>query len=107
MKLSSYQNLRVPNFSVHNLRQILEEADLDWRTALANAEIDPNALNRPGSTFLQGKLAFQLDVALTRDRVDLWVRAARAYTTSTYGARGMALATAPTVAALGRSCQRN
>ncbi|WP_326753959.1 AraC family transcriptional regulator [Streptomyces hirsutus] len=101
MKLSSYQNLRVPNFSVHNLRQVLEEADLDWRTALANAEIDPNALTRPGSTIPARKeLAFQLQfVALTRDRVDLWVRASRAYATSTYGARGMALATAPTVAA--------
>ncbi|MFE3144080.1 helix-turn-helix domain-containing protein [Streptomyces scopuliridis] len=101
MKLTSYQNLRVPNFSVHNLRQLLEEADLDWRTALANAEIDPDALNRPGSTIPARKeLAFQLQfVALTRDRIDLWVQAARAYTTSTYGVRGMALATAPTVAA--------
>ncbi|MDX3749187.1 helix-turn-helix transcriptional regulator [Streptomyces sp. AK08-02] len=101
MKLSSYQNLRVPNFSVHILRQLLEEANLDWRTALANAEIAPNALNRPGSTIPARKeLTFQLQfVALTRDRVDLWVRAARAYTTSTYSVRGMALATAPTVAA--------
>lgn len=101
MKLNSYQNLRVPNFSVHTLCQLLEEADLDWRTALANAEIDPGALNRPGSTIPAKKeLAFQLQfVALTRDRVDLWVRAMRAYTTSTYGVRGMALATAPTVEA--------
>lgn len=101
MKLNSYQNLRVANFSVHTLRELLEEAGLDWRTALANAELDPDAVNRPGSTIPAKKeLAFQLEfVALTADRVDLWVRAARAYTTATVGIRGMALATAPTVTA--------
>ncbi|MEV0367914.1 AraC family transcriptional regulator [Nocardia fusca] len=100
MKLNSYQNLRVANFSVHALRRILEEAGLDWRTALVNAEIDPDAVNRPGGTIPAKKeLAFQLEfVTLTRDRVDLWLRAARAYTTATVGARGMALATAPTIA---------
>lgn len=50
MKLSSYQNLRVPNFSGHALHQILEDAGLDCGTALTNAEIDPHALNRPGGT---------------------------------------------------------
>ena len=101
MKLNSYQNLRVANFSVHTLCRLLQEADLDWRTALANAEIDPEAVDRPGSTIPASKeLAFQLQfVALTKERVDLWVRAARSYTTSTVGVRGMALATAPTVAA--------
>ncbi|MGY1900098.1 helix-turn-helix domain-containing protein [Nocardia gipuzkoensis] len=101
MKFNSYQNLRVANFSVHTLCQLLADADLDWRTALANAEIDPEAVNRPGGTIPAKKeLAFQLQfVALTEDRVDLWIRAARAYTTSTIGARGMALATAPTIEA--------
>ena len=102
MKGGTYQNLRVPNFSVHILRGLLEEANLDWRTALAVAEIDPAAVNRPGSTIPAKKeLAFQLQfVALTKDRVDLWLRAARAYTTATVGARGgMALATAPTITA--------
>ena len=101
MKLNSYQNLRVANFSVHVLCRLLEEANLDWRTALAVAEIDPAAVNRPGSTIPAKKeLAFQLQfVALTKDRVDLWLRAARAYTTATVGARGMALATAPTITA--------
>src|SRR5437763_13167774 len=85
VKLNSFQELRIPNFSVHVLRQLLEDADLDWRTALANADIDPEAVNRPGSTIPATKeLAFQLQfVALTKDRVDLWVRAARAYTTTT------------------------
>lgn len=101
MKLNSYQNLRVANFSVHALRRLLEDADLDWRTALANADIDPDAVNRPGGTIPARKeVAFQLEfIALTRDRIDLWLRAARAYTTATVGARGMALATAPTIAA--------
>lgn len=101
MKLSSYQNLRVPTFSVHALRSVLEEAGLDWRTALMKADIDPKAVTRPGGTIpAEKELAFQLQfVALTQDRVDLWLRAARAYTTSTFGARGMALATAPTVTA--------
>ncbi|MDX0018783.1 helix-turn-helix domain-containing protein [Sinorhizobium meliloti] len=101
MKWSSYQNLRVPNFSVHALRTILADAGLDWRTALTNADIDPDAVDRPKGTIPAKKeLAFQLEfVALTQNRIDLWLRAARAYTTSTSGVRGMALATAPTVAA--------
>ncbi|MGM0930487.1 MAG: helix-turn-helix domain-containing protein [Actinomycetota bacterium] len=101
MKLNSYQNLRVPNFSVHNLRDLLRDSGLDWRAALARADIAPYAVDRPGGTIPAKKeLAFQQQfVALTHDRVDLWIRAARAYTTSTTGARGMALATAPTVAA--------
>ena len=101
MKLSSYQNLRVPNFSVHALRGLLEDANLDWRTALANAEIDPGAVDRPGGTIPARKeLAFQLEfVALTQDRVDLWVRAARAYTMGSFGIRGLALTTAPTISA--------
>lgn len=101
MKLNSYQNLRIPNFSAHILRDLLMEAGLDWRGALARADIAPDALDRLGATIpAQKELAFQLEfVALTRGRVDLWVRAARGYTTSTTGARGMALATAPTAAA--------
>lgn len=101
MKLSSYQNLRVPNFSVHALREVLDVAGLDWQTALAKADIDPSAVSRlEGTIPAKKELAFQLQfVAATRDRPDLWVRAARAYTTSTFGARGMALATAPTVSA--------
>ncbi len=82
MKLSSYQNLRLPNFSVHGLCAVLKDADLDWQTALTNAEIDPDAIDRPGGTIPAKKeLAFQLQfVALTKDRVELWVKAAQAYT---------------------------
>lgn len=91
----------MPNFSVHNLRNVLQDADLDWRTALANAEIDPAAVDRPGGTIPARKeLAFQLEfVALTRNRVDLWVRATRAYTLGAFGVRGLALASAPTIEA--------
>ncbi|MBB3082517.1 AraC family transcriptional regulator [Geodermatophilus sabuli] len=101
MKLNSYQNLRVANFSVHTLCRLLAEAGLDWRTALANADLDPDAVDRPGGAIpAEKELAFQLQfAALTRERPDLWVRAARAYTTSTIAVRGMALATAPTIAA--------
>ena len=101
MKLSSYQNLRLPNFSVHGLCAVLKDADLDWQTALTNAEIDPDAIDRPGGTIPAKKeLAFQLQfVALTKDRVDLWVKAAQAYTLGSFGIRGLALATAPTIAA--------
>jgi AraC-like DNA-binding protein len=101
MKLNSYQNLRVPNFSVHNLCEVLKEADLDWRGALLRSDISAESVDRLAGTIPARKeLAFQLEfVALTRDRVDLWVRAAAAYTTGTTGARGMALATAPTVSA--------
>ena len=99
MKLGTYHNLRVPNFSVHLLRELLENADLDWQTALANAELDPGAVSRPGGTIPAKKeLAFQLQfVALTKDRVDLWIQAARAYTLGSYGIRGLALVTAPTI----------
>lgn len=91
----------MPNFSVHILRDVLENADLDWRTALANAEIDPDAVDRPGGTIPARKeLAFQRQfVALTRDRVDLWVRATRSYTLGAFGVRGLALASAPTIEA--------
>jgi AraC-like DNA-binding protein len=101
VKLSSYLHLRVPNFSVHLLREVLEEANLDWRTALANAEIDQDAVDRPGGTIPARKeLAFQLQfAALTRDRADLWIRAAQAYTVGTYGVLGLAQVTAPTIAA--------
>ena len=99
MKLSSYQNLRVPNFSVHALCALLKDAELDWQSALTNAEIDPDAVDRPGGTIPARKeLAFQLQfVRLTKDRVDLWIRAARAYTLGSFGIRGLALATAPTI----------
>ncbi|WP_163163264.1 AraC family transcriptional regulator [Arthrobacter sp. Alg241-R88] len=101
MKLSSYQNLRLPNFSVHGLCDVLKNADLDWQTALTNAEIDPEAIDRPGGTIPAKKeLAFQLQfVAHTKDRVDLWVKASQAYTLGSFGIRGLALATAPTIAA--------
>lgn len=101
VRLDSYRNLSVPNFSVHLLREILEEAGLDWRGALARADIAPTVVERAGGTIPAHKeLAFQREfVSLTPDRVDLWLRAARAYASSTTGARGMALATAPTVAA--------
>lgn len=101
MKFNSYQNLRVANFSVNALCSLLEDADLDWRTALANAGLDPDVVDRPrGTVPAEKELAFQLEfVALTHDRVDLWLRAARAYTSATVGVRGMALATAPTASA--------
>jgi AraC-like DNA-binding protein len=101
VRLSSYLNLRVPNFFVHELRGLLDDADLDWRSALANAEIDPGAVDRPGGTIPARKeLAFQLQfVALTRGRVDLWMKAAQAYTLGSFGIRGLAFVTAPTVAA--------
>ena len=100
MKGGTYQSLRVPNFSVHILNGLLKDEDLEWQTALANAEIDPDAVNRPGGTIPATKeLAFQLQfVRLTEDRVDLWVRAARAYSLGSFGVRGLALATAPTIA---------
>lgn len=92
----------MPNFSVHTLRRVLEEAGLDWQTALANAELDPDAVNRPGGTIPARKeLAFQLQfVALTKGRIDLWVRAARANTLGSFGVRGLTLITAPTIEAL-------
>lgn len=101
VKLSTYQNLRLPNFSVHALTRVLDEAGLDWRAALASAEIDPEAANRPGGTIPARKeLAFQLEfVALTNDRIDLWVKAAQAYTLGSFGIRGLAFVTAPTVEA--------
>jgi AraC-like DNA-binding protein len=101
MKLDSYQHLRVPNFSVHNLRQVLADANLDWRAALARADIATDAVARPGGTIPAHKeLVFQREfVRLTTGRADLWLQAARAYTTSTSSTRGMALSTAPTVAA--------
>lgn len=101
MRLSTYQNLRLPNFSVHAMRGLLEEAGLDWRTALANAEIDTDAVNRPGGTIPARKeLAFQLQfVALTRDRVDLWMKVGHAYTLGSFGVRGLAFLTAPNVEA--------
>ncbi|WP_104182150.1 AraC family transcriptional regulator [Arthrobacter sp. B0490] len=101
MKLSSYQYLSVPNFSINNLREVLDEAGLDWQSALERADIAVDAVLRHGGTIPARKeLAFQLEfVALTPDRPDLWIRAAQAYTTSTTGARGMALSTAPTIAA--------
>lgn len=101
MKLGTYHNLRVPNFSVHALRDLLKNANLDWQAALASAELDPEAVDRPGGTIPAKKeLAFQLQfVALTKDRVDLWVQAAQAYTLGSYGIRGLALVTAPTIEA--------
>jgi AraC-like DNA-binding protein len=92
----------VPNFSVHTLQRVLKEAGLDWQTALAKAELDPDAVNRPGGTIPATKeMSFQLQfVALTKDRIDLWVRAARANTLGSFGIRGLTLITAPTIEAL-------
>nr|WP_240918685.1 AraC family transcriptional regulator [Rhodococcus sp. 14C212] len=83
------------------MRGILERANLDWRGALANADIDIDAVNRLGGTIPARKeLAFQLQfAALTRDRVDLWIEAARTYTLSSMGEHGMAILAAPTVEA--------
>jgi AraC-like DNA-binding protein len=101
VKIASIHHLRVPNFSVHALCGVLKDAGLDWRTALANAEIDPDAVDRLGGTLPATKeLAFQLQfVALTKDRIDLWVQAARAYTMASFGVRGFAFLTAPTMEA--------
>lgn len=101
MKLSSYEKLRTPNFHAHALRDILDDEGLDWRTALARVDIDPDALDRPGGTLPAKKdLAFQVEFAsLTRERADIWVRAAKTYNLASFGVRGLALATAPTVSA--------
>ncbi|MCJ1697342.1 AraC family transcriptional regulator [Rathayibacter caricis] len=101
MRFSSYQSVRVPNFSIHVLRDVLEEAGLDWRAALRGAEIDPDAVDRLGGTIPARKeLAFQLEfVELTRDRVDLWLRAARGYGPGSFSIRGLAFVSAPTIEA--------
>lgn len=101
MRISTYQNLRVPNFSAHTLRKLLEEAGLDWRGALMKAGIDPDAVNHPGGIIPAKKeLALQLQfVALTKDRVDLWVQVARSYTLGSFGIRGLAFLSAPTMEA--------
>ena len=101
MKLASYQNLRVPNFSVHNLREVLEQEGLDWEAALRRSDIAVDAVMRPGGTIPAKKeLAFQIEfMTLTPDRPDLWVQAARGYTSNVNSIRGMALSTAPTIKA--------
>lgn len=101
MRLRSYQHLRLPNFSVHALCAVLQDAGLDWKAALAEADLSPAAVARPGGTIPARKeLAFQLQfVALTRGRVDLWIRAAHSYTPGSFGVRGLAFVTAPTVEA--------
>lgn len=101
MRLSSYLNLRVPNFSLHALREVLHEAGLDWEGALERAEIDPDAAQRPGGTIPASKeLAFQLEfVSLTQGRIDLWAIAAKSYTLGAFGVRGLAFITAPSIEA--------
>lgn len=101
MKLSTYENLRVSNFSVHALCRVLEEAGLDWRSALLRAELSPDAAERLGGTVPGRKeLAFQMEfAALTEDRPDLWPRAAKRYTPSGFGVRSLALLSAPTIQA--------
>lgn len=101
MKLASFRNMRLPNFSVHALRVVLDEAGLDWQTALANADLDAEAVDRPGGTIPAHKeLAFQLEfAALTKGRADLWIQASRAYTPGSFAVRGLAFITAPTVEA--------
>lgn len=97
MKLSTYENLRLPNFSVHALCEVLEDAGLDWRSALLRAELSVDAVERLGGT-VPGKkeLAFQLQfVALTKGRPDLWLHAAQRYTPSAFGVRSLALLSAP------------
>ncbi|MBZ4486766.1 AraC family transcriptional regulator [Microbacterium sp. cx-55] len=80
---------------------MLKDAGLDWKLALLAADIDHDVVNRPGGTVPARKeLAFQLQfVALTKDRVDLWVRAARSYTLGSFGIRGLALVAAPNLEA--------
>lgn len=99
MKLSTYQNLRVPNFSVQAMCEILKIEELDWQGALLRAQLDPNAITRPGGTIPgQKELAFQIQfVALTEGRVDLWFRAAESYTPVSFGTRGQAMLAAPTL----------
>lgn len=102
VKLSTYQNLWLPNFSVRAMREVLEEASLDWRSALVKADLDLEAVTRPGRSIPAKKeLAFQLQfAALTRGRIDLWIKVAHAYTLGSFGVRGLAMLTAPTVEAL-------
>lgn len=101
MKLASCQRLRVPNFSAHTMRSVLEDEGLDWKSALIRAELDATAVDRPGGMIpAQKELTFQLEfIKLTRGRVDLWVRAARAYTIGAFGVHGLAFASAPTLEA--------
>lgn len=101
VKLSTYQNLWLPNFSVQAMREVLEKANLDWRSALVKAELDLEAVTRPGRSIPAKKeLAFQLQfAALTRGRIDLWIKVAQAYTLGSFGVRGIAMLTAPTIEA--------
>lgn len=100
MRMSTYRNIRVSNFSIRFLRDTLIDAGLDDVAAFRDAGIDPALAERAGGVVSgEQELAFQRTfVALTEDRSDLWVQAGSRYTVSAFGAHGWAGLTSPTLA---------
>lgn len=93
------RQVRLPNQSVHILRNILRDARLDTDAPFQAAGIPADLADRPGAT-VSGfeELAFQLAfVKETEDRPDLWLRAGWHHGPLTLGLLGLALLAAPTL----------
>lgn len=107
MRLSTLRQVRLPNQSVHILRDVLRDAGLDPDAPFAAARIPTEVADRPEATVSGSEeLAFQWAfVEETADRPDLWLRAGWRYAPLTLGLLGIAVLAAPTLgewATLGR-----
>lgn len=80
---------------------VLKAEGLDWRAALAAAHLNETSVERVGGTVTgSNELAFQEEfVKQTGDRVELWLEVYDSYTIASFGIRGLALLTAPTISA--------
>lgn len=99
MRSVSYRLVRVPNFSLRIMCDVLDGAGLDHRIPLAAVGLDAAVVRTPGAMVTgEQELAFQLRfVELTADRPDLWMEAGRGYSLASFGVHGLAIATAPTL----------
>lgn len=99
MRLSTMRQVRLPNQSVHILRDVLRDARLDTTAPFRAAGIPAELADRPDAT-VSGleELTFQLAfVEQTERRPDLWLRAGWHHGPLTLGLLGLALLAAPTL----------
>lgn len=99
MKLHNLEKVRLPNFSVSILVEVLDEAGLDSDVLLKQCGIPRESLGDPSAMIsCQQELTAQMLFArISAARRDLWVKAGLRYRVIVYNTMGFTLATSHTL----------
>ncbi|MBO3277380.1 helix-turn-helix transcriptional regulator [Pseudomonas schmalbachii] len=98
MRLNTLHSIRLSNFSIRNMANVLLEERLDVHAAFRAAGIPHSVLDAADACITgEEEFAFQHQFAsLTHGRHDLWIRTGLRYRMLAFGTFGLARLTAPT-----------